>query len=116
MKKFLKILNSLVEKTKNALNFFLSKIQNMSILLSYTLTFLQLRILIERGGVGGDNLQFKLASNPIGRQPVAVVLCSTPSLQGPRALDLRNSDDLRMESSSDKQEAICFLASSKPLP
>ena len=47
-----------------------------------------------RGGVGADNLLFKLASNPIGSQPEAVVLSSIPSSQFPYELDLRNSADL----------------------
>lgn len=78
MKKFLEILNSLAEETKNALNFQVryqkpAKGQLQLLLLDkemdfgfHALTFIQLRILIARGGVGADNLQFKLASNPIG--------------------------------------------------
>lgn len=80
------------------------------------LTFFQLRIFIARGGVGADNLQFKLASNPIGWQPEAVVLSSILPSWVPTVLDLRNSDELSMHSNSDMQEAICFLANSKPLP
>lgn len=79
-------------------------------------TFSQLRILIARGGVGAEDLLFKLASNPIAERPDAVVLSSIPSSQVPRASDLRNSADLRMHSSSDMHEAMCFLANSKPLP
>jgi len=36
-------------------------------------TFFQLRSLIERGGVGADNLLFRLTSKPRGWQPEAVV-------------------------------------------
>lgn len=43
------------------------------ILILLTLTFFQLRILIDLGGVGADSLQFKVASKPIAGQPDAVV-------------------------------------------
>lgn len=88
----------------------------MSALILQKPTFFQLSILIARGGVGADNLLFKLASNPIGEHPEAVVLSSIPSSQVPQAPDLRNSADFRMNPSSDTHEAICFLANSKPRP
>lgn len=86
---------SIAYKNKSKQNFYnKSKLLESSVLILYTLTFFQLRILMARGGVGADNLLFKLASNPIGSQPEAVVLSSIPSSQFPHALDLRNSADL----------------------
>lgn len=73
--------------------------------------------MISRGGVGAENLRLTLASNPIGLQPEAVVLSSFEShFNWPLALQRRNSDDFSMPDSSDKQEAICFFANSKPFP
>lgn len=80
------------------------------------LTFFQLSSLIARGGVGAADLLFNVGSKPTGRQPEAVVLSSSFSTVSRAQLCLRNSSVLSMESSSDKQEIICFFANSKPFP
>ena len=81
MKKFFKILNGLAEqKDKNINEYEMKKHHTTN---HQVLTFFQLRILIDRGGVGAEILLFKLASNPIAWWPEAVVLSSVPSSQVP---------------------------------
>jgi hypothetical protein len=56
-----------------------------------------------RGGVGADNLLFKVGSNPMGDRPEAVVLSSISFTPFSKISNLRNSAESRTESSSDMQ-------------